>query len=102
MGEVLAHQDVPFDLIVNATAPDRAANRNPLFGVQLVVQPSSRRGELSGHGLAVTEIDTHTAKRDLTLTFFDDESMSGHLEFASDLFDEDRMRPAARTLLQCR
>ena len=43
MVDVLAHQDVPFDLIVNATAPDRDANRNPLFSVQLVVQPASRR-----------------------------------------------------------
>ena len=89
--DVLAHQEVPFDLIVNATAPDRAANRNPLFGVQLVVQPATRHGELSGHGLAVTEVDTRTAKRDVTLTLFDDASLSGHLEFASDLFDENRM-----------
>ncbi len=44
--EVLAHQDVPFDLVVNATAPDRDANRNPLFQVQLVVQPAAGTGEL--------------------------------------------------------
>lgn len=92
MVEVLAHQDVPFDLIVNATAPDRDANRNPLFQVQLVVQPAAGNAELSGLGLDVAEIDTHTAKRDLTLTFFDDDSLAGHVEYATELFDEVRIQ----------
>ena len=87
MVEVLAHQDVPFDLIVNATAPDRDANRNPLFSVQLVVQPAAGGAELSGLGLEVTEIGTHTAKRDLTFTFFDDDLLTGHVEYAAELFD---------------
>ena len=91
MVEVLAHQDVPFDLIVNATAPDRDANRNPLFGVQLVVQPATGAAELSGLGLVVAEIDTQTAKRDLTLTFFDDDRLTGHVEYATELFDAVRI-----------
>ena len=88
---VLAHQDVPFDLIVNATAPDRDANRNPLFAVQLVVQPAAGAAELSSLGLEVVEIDTQTAKRDLTLTFFDDDLLTGHVEYATELFDEVRI-----------
>ena len=91
MVEVLAHQDVPFDLIVNATAPERDANRNPLFSVQLVVQPASGSAELSDLGLEVAEIDTQTAKRDLTLTFFDDDRLSGHVEYATELFDDVRI-----------
>ncbi len=91
MVDVLAHQDVPFDMIVNATAPDRAANRNPLFGVQLVVQPATAGGELSGLGLEVSEVDTYTAKRDLTLTFFDDALLTAHAEYDSELFDADRI-----------
>ncbi len=91
MVEVLAHQDVPFDLIVNATAPDRDANRNPLFSVQLVVQPASGAAELGGLGLEVVELDTHTAKRDLTFTFFDDETLTGHVEYAAELFDAARI-----------
>ena len=91
MVEVLAHQDVPFDLIVNATAPDRDANRNPLFGVQLVVQPAAGGAELSGLGLEVAEIGTHTAKRDLTFTFFDDDLLTGHVEYAAELFDAVRI-----------
>ena len=87
MVDVLAHQDVPFDLIVNATAPDREANRNPLFSVQLVVQPGAGGAELSGLGLEVAEIGTHTAKRDLTFTFFDDDLLTGHVEYAAELFD---------------
>ena len=91
MVEVLAHQDVPFDLIVNATAPDRDANRNPLFSVQLVVQPAAGGAELSGLGLEVTEIGTRTAKRDLTFTFFDDDQLTGHVEYAAELFDAVRI-----------
>jgi amino acid adenylation domain-containing protein len=91
MVEVLAHQDVPFDLIVNAAAPDRDANRNPLFSVQLVVQPATGGAELSGLGLEVSELGTHTAKRDLTFTFFDDDQLSGHVEYAAELFDAVRI-----------
>ena len=87
----LAHQDVPFDLIVNATAPDRDANRNPLFSVQLVVQPAAGAAELSGLGLEVAEIDTQTAKRDLTFTFFDNDLLTGHVEYATELFDAVRI-----------
>ena len=89
--DVLAHQDIPFDLIVNATAPDRDANRNPLFGVQFVMQPAAGATELDGLGLEVTEIDTHTAKRDLTFTFVDDELLTGHVEYATELFDAARI-----------
>ena len=91
MVEILAHQDVPFDLIVNATAPERDANRNPLFSVQLVVQPTAGRAELSGLGLEVAEIGTRTAKRDLTFTFFDDDLLTGHVEYAAELFDAVRI-----------
>jgi amino acid adenylation domain-containing protein len=91
MVEVLTHQDVPFDLIVNATAPDRDANRNPLFSVQLVVQPASGAAELTGLGVQVTEIDTQTAKRDITFTFFDDDLLTGHVEYATELFDNGRI-----------
>ena len=91
MAGVLAHQDVPFDRIVAAIAPDREAARNPLFSVQLVVQPGLGGAEMSGLGLSVSEVDTQTAKRDLTVTLTDDEALSGHVEYASDLFDVERV-----------
>ena len=89
--DVLAHQDIPFDLIVNATAPDRDANRNPLFGVQFVMQPAAGATELNDLGVEVAEIDTHTAKRDLTFTFVDDELLAGCVEYATELFDAARI-----------
>jgi len=102
MIDALAHEDVPFDLIVNAVAPVRDANRAPIFNVQLVVQPTPDLPELNGLGIAVEEIDTQTAKRDLTLTFFDDAVLSGHIEYATDLFDAvriERMLDHFRTIL---
>ncbi|ETW23727.1 non-ribosomal peptide synthetase [Mycobacterium gastri] len=89
--DVLAHQGLPFDLIVNATAPDRDASRNPLFGVQFVLQPAARATERSGLGFEVAEIETHTAKRDLTFTFVDDDAITGHVEYATELFDATRI-----------
>ncbi|MEO7271016.1 MAG: amino acid adenylation domain-containing protein [Vicinamibacterales bacterium] len=91
MLEVMAHQEAPFDLIVNTVAQERDAGRNPLFQVQLVLQAAVTTAALPGLEVEVTEIDTNTAKRDLTLTLFDDETLSGHLEYAADLFDAVRI-----------
>ena len=83
----MAHQEAPFDLIVNAAERQREANRNPLFQVQLVLQPAVTPMVPAGLDIDVSEIDTLTAKRDLTLTFFDDDTLTGHVEYATDLFD---------------
>jgi len=63
--DVMAHEELPFELIVKAAERGRDGNRNPLFQVQLVLQAAVNRFELQELGLEVTEIDTHTAKRDL-------------------------------------
>ena len=85
------HQDLPFDQIVQAAERRRDASRNPLFQVQLVLQAAVRELELPGLASEVSEIDTDTAKRDLTLTIFDGETLSGHVEYATDLFDAVRI-----------
>ena len=89
--DVMAHEDVPFELVVSHTAHQREANRNPLFQVQLVLQAPAPRLDLPGLEIDASEIDTETAKRDLTLTLFDDETLSGHVEYATDLFDATRI-----------
>jgi amino acid adenylation domain-containing protein len=84
--DVMAHEALPFEHIVNATERARDGTRNPLFQVQLVLQRATPVFELPGLTLEVSEIDTKTAKRDLTLTFFDDATFSGHMEYATARF----------------
>jgi amino acid adenylation domain-containing protein len=98
MLDVMTHQDVPFDLIVNAAERGREGTRNPLFQVQIVLQPAARTQELAGLAVDVSEVDTQTAKRDLTLTLFDDETLAAHVEYATDLFDAGRIERLVRHL----
>ena len=95
MLDVMSRQDAPFEMIVNAAAQRREAGGQPLFQVQLVLQ-NTLPVEVGGLGIEVSEIDTQTAKRDLTLTFFDDGSLSGHVEYATDLFDAARIEHLIR------
>ncbi|GAA2973376.1 non-ribosomal peptide synthetase [Actinokineospora diospyrosa] len=64
-----AHQDVPFDRVVDDLAPTRLLGRNPLFQTMLVhrAAPTARPG-LPGHGGDVEPVELTTAKVDLTIT----------------------------------
>ncbi|APR77524.1 Malonyl CoA-acyl carrier protein transacylase [Minicystis rosea] len=96
-----AHQDLPFERLVQAIEPDRDPSRSPIFQVMFVLQTALGDGtESAGGGL---EIESGTAKFDLTLTLADREGgLSGGMELATDLFDVetiDRMLAGYRTLL---
>ncbi|MFB8009813.1 amino acid adenylation domain-containing protein, partial [Nocardia sp. NPDC056000] len=91
------HQDVPFDVVVDALNPERALSRHPLFQVMLVLQ-NNARPELTLPGMAATvsEADTATTKFDLEFGFTeqygDDRTargLAGSLRYAMDLFDAD-------------
>ncbi|RJQ72968.1 non-ribosomal peptide synthetase [Pseudonocardiaceae bacterium YIM PH 21723] len=85
------HQDLPFDQVVDAVAPQRVAGRNPLFQVMLSVQ-NGRTQPLHLGGLRAeldTSVRTGTAKFDLLLDLVDDRGadLTGTLEYNADLFD---------------
>jgi amino acid adenylation domain-containing protein len=86
-----AHQDLPFDRLVEALAPERDLGRNPL--VQAVFALHAAQGgapELPGLRVRVEEEETHTAKFDLALTLDETgDGLAGRLEYATDLFDAD-------------
>ena len=87
-----AHQDVPFEMVVDAQQPERNLSHSPLFQVMFVLQAaqSSALG-LPDLDLQVQPVDTHsgTAKFDLTLFMAEDEGqLGGALEYNTDLFDE--------------
>ncbi len=85
----LAHQEVPFDRLVEELRPDRDPSRAPLVQVVLALQnvPAEPLA-LPGVRADVTEVDTGTAKFDLTLFLYEDGAgLRGRLEYAADLFD---------------
>ncbi|MFB6704481.1 amino acid adenylation domain-containing protein [Streptomyces sp. NPDC056333] len=85
------HQDMPFDRVVEAVNPARAADRNPLFQVMLGYhhRPDGDP-DLLGLPTEWFDMDTGTAKFDLDFTFVDHgagRDMALLLEYATDLTD---------------
>ncbi|MEU5839502.1 amino acid adenylation domain-containing protein [Streptomyces diacarni] len=93
--EAYAHQDVPFDRLVEVLNPPRSLSRHPLFQVSMVLQ-NAPEGELRLPGLSVDEVSVGTdiAKFDLLAACresFDGRGLPagirGELEYSRDLFD---------------
>ncbi|MEV6395234.1 amino acid adenylation domain-containing protein [Streptomyces sp. NPDC051907] len=87
------HQDVPFDRVVEAVNPARAADRNPLFQVMLGYhhRPDGDP-ELFGLPTEWFDMDTGMAKFDLDFTVVDHgpgKDMALLLEYARDLADQE-------------
>ncbi len=84
-----AHQDVPFELLVEALAPERDARYTPLFQVMLVLQnmPLGESVKLPGLELSGVGGESGTAKFDLTM-FVEErgEELGLVLEYNTDLF----------------
>ncbi|MEU1820806.1 condensation domain-containing protein, partial [Streptomyces roseifaciens] len=90
-----AHQDVPFERLVEELNPDRSAARHPLFQTMLVLQ-NNTEGELALPGLTVEAepFGSVLSKFDLDFTFVEDRSSAGTplgirgtVLFATSLFD---------------
>ncbi len=84
-----AHQDLPFELLVDALQPQRNLAVSPLFQVMFVLQNTPGQAiELPGLTLTSLELPTQTAMFDLTLTAVETgESLACNLEYNTDLFD---------------
>jgi hypothetical protein len=86
-----AHQDLPFEKLVEHLRPDRSMLHNPLFQVWFVLQNLPDAG-LKAQELTLTpvEVETGTAMFDLTLTIIEtDQGLSGGITYNTDLFDAD-------------
>ncbi|MBV9772459.1 MAG: AMP-binding protein, partial [Gemmatimonadetes bacterium] len=85
-----AHQDLPFERLVQELQPERAAARQALFQVALNYQTTSLEPfELPGLSVEPQLLDTGRAKFDLTLHLgeYRDGRVWGVLEYATDLFE---------------
>ncbi len=87
--EAYAHQEVPFEKLVEALRPERDPSRNPLIQVMFALHNAPGGGlALPGLGVTGQGLDTATAKFDLTLTLTDGpDGLHGSLAYATDLFD---------------
>ncbi|HEX7240435.1 MAG TPA: amino acid adenylation domain-containing protein, partial [Longimicrobiaceae bacterium] len=83
-----AHQDFPFEKLVEELAPERDLSRNPLFSVLFALQNAPEEDlELAGIKLTWQWVDSTTAKFDLMLWTHEEKGeIVLLLEYATDLF----------------
>ncbi|WP_445300994.1 amino acid adenylation domain-containing protein [Microcoleus sp. C2D2] len=95
--EAYAHQDLPFEKLVEELQPDRNLSYNPLFQVAFVLQtPPVAAESIAGLNLTLLDVENQTAKVDLTLYLEEkQEEISGHFEYSTDLFDAVTIRRMA-------
>ncbi|MFE5922361.1 amino acid adenylation domain-containing protein [Streptomyces sp. NPDC056468] len=104
-----AHQDVPFERLVDELGVARSAARNPLFQVMLALQ-NVPKAQWDLEGLMVEELPPASdpaARFDLSVALNefhsaegDPEGMRGGILYAADLFDEGTVRGLAERLVR--
>ena len=89
-----AHQDLPFEKIVEELQPERSLSHTPIFQVMLALQNVPKEKlELPGLKLSPVVASGAVAKFDLTLLMQEgDSEISGYLEYNTDLFDHPTIR----------
>ncbi len=83
-----AHQDLPFEKLVEALRPERRLNRHPLFQAMLVLQNTPRSAPPpAGITVEAMDLDNHAAQFELSLYLRErDGKLLGYFEYSSDLF----------------
>ncbi|MGC5563594.1 amino acid adenylation domain-containing protein [Streptomyces sp. FR-108] len=93
--EAFAHQDVPFERLVEVLRPERSLSRNPLFQVMIQVQhAATTTPDFAGLKAEHAPVTWDIAKFDLSLELVDERDdrgapagLTGYLEYAEELFD---------------
>lgn len=95
-----AHQDLPFEKLVEELQPARVMSHAPLFQVMFTLQNAPRPSlELPGLTLAQVELDPGTSMFDLSLSIEETtRGVSGAFEYNTDLFDAATIQRLARHL----
>src|SRR5262249_41386465 len=87
-----AHQDLPFEMLVQTLRPERDLSHSPLFQVMFILQNAPLKvPKIAGltSGPLVELADNGTSKFDLTLTMMEGiEGLTGTVEYNTDLFEE--------------
>ncbi|MBF0153071.1 MAG: amino acid adenylation domain-containing protein, partial [Magnetococcales bacterium] len=99
-----AHQDIPFEQLVEEIHPVRSLSHSPLFQVMFALQNAPAKSlELTGLTMTPLELAGQSAKFDLSLSMEETaEGLEGGMEYNTDLFDAatiERMITHFRNLL---
>jgi surfactin family lipopeptide synthetase A len=84
-----AHQDIPFERVIEELRPARDPSRSPLFDVLLVLHKAPVPRRLSGLQIEQLPVTTGTARFDMTLelTEASGSQLNGSFEYDVDLFE---------------
>ncbi|MBD2561225.1 MULTISPECIES: non-ribosomal peptide synthetase [Nostoc] len=97
--DAYAHQDIPFEYLVEQLQPERSLSHNPLFQVMIVLQNTEGAGtnvSLPGLDIQWLDQDYPFAKFDLTLDLCErDGQLRCMWEYATDLFEAETIRRMA-------
>lgn len=87
--DAYAHQDLPFEMLVEELQPERNLSQNPLYEVMFVLQNTPKNvQEVSGLTLRTLDFDSGTSQLDIFLSMFESqEELTGCLEYNTDIFD---------------
>ncbi|WP_153040644.1 non-ribosomal peptide synthetase, partial [Actinoplanes sp. TFC3] len=103
----LAHQDVPFDQLVEELNPPRSAARHPFFQVVVTLRDSATPApDLPGMTTEAAETPLSVARFDLTVNFLERRTPEGpggvglSVEYAADLYDADTVQAFADRIIR--
>lgn len=91
--DAYAHQDIPFERLVDALQPERDLSHAPLFQVMFALENNATHN-ITLDGLQTQQLDTDLpiSKFDLTLTMREDaDRLEGMFEYSTDLFERATM-----------
>ncbi|WP_162911639.1 non-ribosomal peptide synthetase [Streptomyces koyangensis] len=103
-----AHQDFPFERLVEVLNPARSAARHPLFQIMLALQNNETADvRLPGLDVAPEPVITRTARFDLMFSLAERQTQGGApdgldvlVEYADDLFDAARVEETTERLVR--
>ncbi len=94
-----AHQDLPFETLVEALSPERDLSRNPVAQVMFILHAEAPESlMLDGISADPVDVDAVTSKFDVTLSLVPGtDGIEAAWEYASDLFDRATVESMAET-----
>lgn len=96
--EAFEHEELPFELVVDAVAAERKTSINPLFHVAFVLQNAPLpQVALPGIEYELLDIENGTTKFDLTLCLSPvGDELVGYMEYNADIFERETIEQLAR------